>query len=174
MLFSEFKQRRLFELFTEEWGSIRLPDLMEVVKVARPRRVLETGSYKGVSTEFWALHCEKVVSIDPSTNMAVRRELHARLGHYPHVQLIEAFSPLLPHPFDFDLVYLDGDHSYDTVSKEIEAYKPHLIHGGWIGGHDYTDTPTFGDGVKRAVDELLGIPPYRFSDGSWLVPIGEH
>jgi predicted O-methyltransferase YrrM len=169
MLFSEFRVRRIADLMQEQWGRERIPDLMEVFNVASPTRVLETGSYRGVSTEFWALHCICVVSVDPSPNLAVRRELHARLAHYPHVQLVEAYSPWVPRVFDFDLVYLDGDHSAMTVYTEIETYLPLLAPGAWIGGHDYTDTPTPGDGVKDAVDTLLGIPPYRFSDGSWLV-----
>lgn len=169
MLFSEFKARRMAELIEEQWGRERIPDLVEVFNVARPIRVLETGSYRGVSTEFWALNCAKVVSIDPSPNLAVRRELHARVAHYPHAHLVQACSPWVPEVFDFDLVYLDGDHSAPTVYAEIETYLPLLGVGSWIGGHDYTDTPAPGDGVKKAVDALLGIPPYRFSDGSWLV-----
>ena len=169
MLFSEFKVNRLHALMHEPWGSIRIPDLMEVLAFARPRRVLETGSYRGVSTEFWALHRERVVSVDPSPDMAVRRDLHARLAHYPHVQLIEDRSPVSIEPFDFDLVYLDGDHSLATVAAEINYYVRPSVK--WIGGHDYTDTPAPGDGVKAAVDQLLGIPPWRFSDGSWLVKL---
>lgn len=173
MLFSAYKQQRISALMNEPWGDIRIPDLMEVLNVARPRSVLETGSYRGVSTEFWALNCARVVSVDPSENMAVRRDLLARLGHYPHVTLVEARSPWLPAVFDFDLVYLDGDHSLEHVAAEINCYKRLLKPGSWIGGHDYTDTPAPGDGVKMAVDHHLGVPPHRFSDGSWLVQIKE-
>ena len=174
MLFSEFKVKRVAELLSEQWGSIRIPDLQEVFAIAQPTSVLETGSYRGVSTEFWALHCAHVTSIDPSPNMAVRRDLHARLNHYPHVRLVEATSPWVPmEPFAFDLVYLDGDHSFATVTAEIMTYLPLLNADAWIGGHDYTDTPAPGDGVKAAVDALLGVPRYRFSDGSWLVNKGD-
>jgi SAM-dependent methyltransferase len=170
MLFSEYKMRRLADLMAEPYGNLRIPDLQEVFKVCKPLSVLEIGSYRGVSTEFWALNCAKVVSVDPSPDMAVRRDLHARLAHYPHVRLIEARSPwVCPAKFHFDLVYLDGDHSEATVSEEIALYWPQLLPGQWIGGHDYTDTPAPGDGVKAAVDGMLGIPPWRFSDGSWLV-----
>ncbi len=60
-----------------------------------------------------------------------------------------------------DLVFLDGDHSYDHVRADIQAWLPHLRGGGIIAGHDYgivlkgTTTPRF-PGVKRAVDELGG------------------
>lgn len=174
MLFSMFKQQRLHTLMQEPWGDIRIPDLLEVLATCRPRRVLETGSYRGVSTEFWALHCERVVSVDPSPDWAVRRDLHARLAHYPHVQLIEAHSPYVPGgSFDFDLVYLDGNHSFDTVRAEIDTYLPLLKRGAWLGGHDYTDTPAPGDGVRAAYRSVFASdPPHRFSDGSWLVQKG--
>lgn len=171
MMFSQFRIQRLGELMAEPWGDIRIPDLMEVYRVARPRRVLEIGSYRGVSTEFWALSCQFVTSVDPSPDMAVRRELHARLAHYPHVNLVEAESPVKWGGQPFDLVYLDGDHSYITVRDEITTYLPIIERDGWLGGHDYTDTPAPGDGVKQAVDEYIGVPDYRFSDGSWLHPI---
>lgn len=174
MKFSQFKQNRIAELMSEPWGDLRIPDLLEVISICHPSRVLETGSYRGVSTEIWALHCAEVVSIDPSPDMTVRRDLHARLGHYPHVTLVEARSPWVPQEgFNFDLVYLDGDHSHETVASEIKTYLPLLADGAWIGGHDYTNTPAPGDGVKAAVDTLLGIPPYRFSDGSWLYRKGD-
>lgn len=172
MLFSMFKQNRITELMHEPWGDVRIPDLQEVYAIARPTRVLETGSFRGVSTEFWALHCEYVASIDPSMDMAVRRDLHARLAHYPHVRLIGTRSPWVSHePFNYDLVYLDGDHSLAVVGAEINVYKPLMPAGAWIGGHDYTDTPAPGDGVKAAVDHHFGGPDYIFSDGSWLVQI---
>ena len=70
--------------------------------------------------------------------------------------------------------FLGGSALADrNVAYEIEFYVKCLRPGKWIGGHDYTDTPAEGDGVKAAVDRLLGVPPYRFSDGSWLVKIGE-
>jgi predicted O-methyltransferase YrrM len=174
MLFSQFKQLRMFDLIREQWGDIRIPDLIEVLEVARPKRVFEVGSYQGVSTEFWALHCERVMSVDPSPNLDVRRRLLARVGHYPNVTLIEGRSPWVPADFNFDLVYLDGDHSYEAVRAELETYTPLLDRGCWIGGHDYTDTPAPGDGVKRAVDEKFGAAQYSFSDGSWLVNIGDY
>ncbi len=171
MLFSEFKVNRIHALMQEPWGNIRIPDLYEVLSVARPRSVLEIGSYRGVSTEFWALHCAFVTSVDPSPDMAVRRDLRARLAHYPHVHLVEDRSPWEGAAANYDLIYLDGDHSLATVGAEIVFYKKLLRPGAWIGGHDYTDTPAPGDGVKSAVDHHLGVPPYRFSDGSWLVQI---
>lgn len=50
----------------------------------------------------------------------------------------------------FDFVFLDADHSYEGVSKDIEAWLPKVKSGGWIGGHDWMHHGT-DDSVKRAV-----------------------
>jgi hypothetical protein len=48
-----------------------------------------------------------------------------------------------------DFVYIDGNHSYEFVKKDIELYWELLKHGGVIGGHDYLESYP---GVRRAVD----------------------
>ena len=51
-----------------------------------------------------------------------------------------------------DFVFIDADHSYKSVIKDIKAWLPKIKNGGIISGHDYFTSP----GVKSAVDELLG------------------
>ncbi len=53
-----------------------------------------------------------------------------------------------------DLVYLDGDHSYEGVMKDIQCWWTKVTKGGYLGGHDY-DYPSLPFGVKRAVDEFV-------------------
>jgi hypothetical protein len=50
------------------------------------------------------------------------------------------------HPIHF--IFLDDDHEYDHVLKELHAWYPLLSPGGIIAGHDWT--PEFG-GVEKAV-----------------------
>lgn len=37
-----------------------------------------------------------------------------------------------------DFVYIDGDHSYSQVKRDITNYYPLVKNNGLIGGHDYT------------------------------------
>ena len=37
----------------------------------------------------------------------------------------------------FDLVFIDGDHSYDAVTEDIKAWLPKVRNGGILCGHDY-------------------------------------
>jgi predicted O-methyltransferase YrrM len=54
---------------------------------------------------------------------------------------------------EVDFVFIDADHTYNSVIKDIKAWLPKIKKGGIISGHDYFTSP----GVKSAVDELLGI-----------------
>ena len=58
-----------------------------------------------------------------------------------------------------DMIYIDGDHSYEGVKKDLHAAYDKVKSGGWIMGHDYEMNMekaqieyTFG--VKKAVDEF--------------------
>lgn len=65
-----------------------------------------------------------------------------------------------------DFVYIDADHRYESVKRDIQAWLPKIRPGGFISGHDYDATHP---DVVRAVNELLGGPHATFPDGSWIV-----
>lgn len=50
-----------------------------------------------------------------------------------------------------DLVYIDGDQTYEGVCKDLAAWYPKVKKGGVICGDDIGWV-----GVKRAVDEFFG------------------
>lgn len=52
----------------------------------------------------------------------------------------------------FDFIYLDADHSYEGVVKDINAWYPKLKKGGVFAGHDYL----FGEALPQGVDSLQG------------------
>jgi predicted O-methyltransferase YrrM len=47
-----------------------------------------------------------------------------------------------------DFVFIDADHKYESVVKDIKAWLPKMREGGIISGHDYNNPC----GVKQAVD----------------------
>ena len=55
----------------------------------------------------------------------------------------------------FDFVYIDGDHSYDGVKRDIYAYWPKVKKGGAISGHDYNPRWESMKGIIKAVDEFV-------------------
>jgi len=50
------------------------------------------------------------------------------------------------------MAFLDGNHNFDEVCRDIRAWYPRVMQGGIMAGHDFT--PNF-PGVEEAVHELL-------------------
>lgn len=90
-------------------------------------------------------------------------------------KIIKKFSADAANDFEdnfFDFIYLDGDHSYEGVKKDLEIWYPKLKNGGLFCGHDFIDgkvqnTETgqyLGDfGVKSAVLEFARNYGYEVS-----------
>lgn len=57
----------------------------------------------------------------------------------------------------FDWVYIDGNHLYDYVRKDLEVSLRKVKPGGFITGDDYTEGGWWEGGVKKAVDEFAAM-----------------
>ena len=62
-------------------------------------------------------------------------------------------------PTEADLIFIDADHSYEWVKRDINALYPKVRSGGILSGHDYGNENI---GVKKAVDEVFG-------EGCWIL-----
>ena len=54
---------------------------------------------------------------------------------------------------EFDYVFLDGGHKYETVKYDLKNLKQVIINGGLILCDDYN--LTYAPGVKKAIDEYI-------------------
>lgn len=77
----------------------------------------------------------------------------------------------------FDFIYIDGDHSYDGVLKDLDQSARKIKDNGWIVCNDYTiysPLEKIKYGVYRAVNEFcvdrgfeiiyLGLHPWGYHD----------
>jgi predicted O-methyltransferase YrrM len=152
-------------------ASNKVGGLIDLINAVKPETVLEIGAHKGVSTEAFALICKQVYTVDTWPDARALEEFKLRMSKYPNVAAIQGASPdALQHlpSAQFDMVYIDGDHSYDAVAKDIAIARKLVKDGGVIAGHDYNDIEYF-SGIKRAVTEAFGKPEQTFGDGSWMV-----
>jgi hypothetical protein len=82
-------------------------------------------------------------------------------------KIIKDYSTNASEAFDensLDFVFIDGDHSYQGVISDIEAWYPKIREGGWIIGHDiHFET------VKNAVKEKFGDKYGVADDFIWYV-----
>jgi SAM-dependent methyltransferase len=145
------------------------------------RRILEVGAFKGRTTavlsEVGAIHQGYVVAIDPMTwssppsyfgewihgffhpfNYEKTFWKNVNAAGRANVRLITALStdPALLERADhelaeFDLVFLDGDHTYPGVMQDIANWGSRVRTGGRLLLHDVA--PRF-DGVVRAMTIL--------------------
>ena len=61
-----------------------------------------------------------------------------------------------------DFVFIDADHSYECVKRDILAWTPKLKQGRLMCGHDYDF-----DGVNKAITELVPTYKYAGMDHVW-------
>jgi hypothetical protein len=68
-----------------------------------------------------------------------------------------------------DFVFIDADHSYEAVRRDILAWLPKVKVGGTLAGHDYEP---YYPGVIRAVDELFpGRDAASCGQKSWRIQV---
>ena len=65
-----------------------------------------------------------------------------------------------------DVLYIDGDHTYQGVVSDLERGRKWVKHGGWICGHDFGMNPAkakhhYEFGVARAVSEFCQKYGYK-------------
>jgi len=71
-------------------------------------------------------------------------------------------------PNNLDFVYIDGNHDYEFVKKDIELYYSKVKIGGVFGGHDFYRNGNK-EGVARAVLERFNIKDLYFDDIDWWI-----
>jgi hypothetical protein len=89
-------------------------------------------------------------------------------GYY---NLITIGSPECAEAYEdksVDFVFIDGDHSYDAVVRDIKAWGPKIKSGGILSGHDYAMPD-----VKRACHDVLGLRDWTdpWGCGCWILEI---
>lgn len=127
----------------------------------KPERVLEIGRSRGGSSAIIvnALDFNKkgrLVSLDPALGEEhkINPELQESLEH--RATFLTGTSPdKLQECRDtagglFELVLVDGDHSYKGVKRDIKGICPHLADGAYVLHHDAYNGP-----IRQAIDESL-------------------
>jgi predicted O-methyltransferase YrrM len=64
-----------------------------------------------------------------------------------------------------DFCYIDAEHKFESVNKDIQLWLPKVKNGGWIAGHDISIP-----GVSAAVVKNFPNKEWvKFIDTSWLI-----
>ena len=159
--------------------------LLDFIKILPSELVLvEVGCFSGQSTQMFldSGKIKKIICIDKWENgydpddIASNQTVHAKkifdnmISKYDNVKVIQEYSDDALKYIDelVDIVYIDGDHRYEQVKKDIINYTKIIKQTGLISGHDYHL-----DDVRKAVNETIGKPEMIFQDHSWRKNIGD-
>lgn len=112
-----------------------------LIRLLKPKRILEIGNYLGVSTNHILQAVEKngngeVVLVDIKEFLQYDK-LHNR-NFYRIIQ--DSTKYLAEVDLDFDLYIQDGCHEYNIVSKELELITTRTKNSFHIWGHDWFHT----------------------------------
>ncbi len=143
--------------------------LYRLAAVADPAGcIVEIGSWQGKSTIWLASGAKagrgaRVVAIDPHTGTQLRaarettepllRANLERAGVDDQVEIVVDTSERAAAGWSrpVSLLWIDGDHRYESAKHDIEQWERHLLPGAAIAMHDTFVIP----GPERAVRELL-------------------
>jgi predicted O-methyltransferase YrrM len=167
--------------------------LLRLLETDPPRTILEIGTYNGGTLFLWTRVAEPdalIIAVDlfgarlgrhspqgivfRSFGRADQRiELLFRSDSHDERTLERVTRMLGGRPLDF--LFVDGDHSYEGVKRDVEMYSPLVRPGGLVALHDIKPGDAWVDGVtefwedfrrERPVEEIdagagQGIGLYR-------------
>jgi predicted O-methyltransferase YrrM len=143
----------LYKFADRNLGISQLPDEVQAfhafLRTRSPRVVLEIGTYSGghfcmLSRALPTLTTLIGVDLHVQNKPLIRRLAPAGLN----VQLIDGDSHSLPTRQEIeralggqpiDVLFIDGDHSYEGVRSDYETYRDLVRDGGVIGFHDIVE-----------------------------------
>ena len=154
-----------------------------------PAHFVEIGSFKGRSSSYMAVeiaNSKKQINFDcvdtwqgsPEHQQGAANEDRDVINNSLYQSFIENMKPVEGYysakrmtsveaaktyeDQSLDFVFIDADHSYESVKEDIIAWFPKVKYGGIISGHDYhMGAP----GVMIASNELFGF--VRVTGSCW-------
>lgn len=129
-------------------------------------RILAVDNFQGLSTcgEDAAWYNRHFRRMGRSSTLEIFRENFAALGFAGRSEPVvsdslAAAEALAAKRGTIDLIFIDGDHSYEACRADIAAWAPFVKPGGVIAFHDFGSRA---DGVTRAIFEA--VKAGRFSE----------
>ena len=127
---------------------------------------LEIGSYIGSSASLILSHeyptkvfCVDPCNLNPSHYNGNKNQYETLLSNLnetgnSNFTIIKDYSYNVDLDTDIDLLFIDGDHSYQSVINDFNKFSKHVSYGGYIVFDDYLDSQ-YSPEVKKAVDDVV-------------------
>ncbi len=128
--------------------------LYEIVFESNAQNVLEIGVRQGQSTRttlsaMWEKKSGLLTTIDLGDRSSRFKEMPELLPYWKQIigdshkqEIFDQVSNVV-----YDILVIDGDHTYEGSKKDFEMYSPLVKKGGYILMHDITNS---NEGVSKA------------------------
>lgn len=149
-------------------GWLQESEAKTLAHLAKGKRVLEIGSYAGLSTIIMARAAESVTALDyfdgrgTPTPGDTRQAFDTNIKRYGVADKVTALSPDEFTGGEFDLIFVDGAHDLESVEADIAKARNWLAPGGLMAFHDYGEP--MHPGVREAIEAFV-------SDGAEILSI---
>jgi predicted O-methyltransferase YrrM len=145
---------------------------------SRHLRIVEIGSNRGRSAAALSDNTAgNVVAVDiwddPDAFNAFMQNKGYNVFPYQKTSLAAA-ATFSEQGTTFDMIFIDAMHDYENVKADILAWRPLLVAGGLLCGHDYGRESVVGGGqydVTRVVNELFPLHLVGVTGSIWAVAL---
>lgn len=169
-----FLATSILKLHPEPRGNWHVDFIIHLASVIRPTTYVELGLYECELFNKMIPYANRLFGVDMATEAGAHMVksskttfVNARTDEFCQIAIREGIS--------IDLLFIDANHSYDSVKSDFLGFLPLVNEGGLIVLHDsypkdlkHTGSGYCGDGY-RAIDELT-----RAANGYEMMTIPVH
>lgn len=139
---------------------------------------LEVGSFIGESALLFGsfdfvkrLDCVDPMNKEDKIYKFKKRTIHLKDKIFLHSCYSKEYSKKVKDK-SLDVVYIDGNHSYESVSEDLELWYDKIKRGGFLCGHDYSKSFT---SVLYAVEHFVQRNKLKidktYCDSSYMIRV---
>ena len=142
---------------------------VEIVSHLKPKIICDIGSSGGGTIRLFSHYAHqqaRILSVDVNNTPIRQRAFPHLIGPDQQITVLQG-SSYAPQTIEFlknwlkqepiDLLFIDGDHSYEGVSQDYRLYAPYVRKGGIIGLHDIV--PDFKTRFGQETPSYVGEVP---------------
>jgi len=150
--------------FTDDWFSFSKLYSDVVRQFPSGSKFVEVGCYEGRSSAYMAVEIAnskkdiEFYCVDiwlDGLHKTFTENMESVKDYYTPIHMSSDDAAQKFENESLDFVFIDADHHYDSVKRDIEVWWPKVKPGGILAGHDfYPHEPTWGD-VAKVVKEMF-------------------
>jgi predicted O-methyltransferase YrrM len=153
-LVNDYRKRTYSQPLEENWSKSRntfkiqqeKSEWMEVLKLLSEQNkkfdILEIGAHDGGSSYSLSKFASSMITIDNNIKCRFNTQILKEHCDYTYIGGNSHSNEIFNKVKDkkFDVLFIDGDHSYEGVKQDYNMYKPLVKKGGTIIFHDIAET----------------------------------